>query len=86
MTNTNGIPITNNIIYNTYRSGIAISGRNNEVRHNLVATIRWSGTAQSLAVAQSNVNYDAAISARNAVSVVMHVCTNAEDLLPTLYV
>ena len=70
---TNGVPITNNIIYNTYRSDIVISGRNNLVQNNLVTTIPWSGSAQPLAVAQSNINYDAAITVRNAISVIMEV-------------
>lgn len=73
MLNTNGITIQNNIIYRTYRSGIVITGQNNQVIHNLVTTIYWSGTAQPSHIAEYNINYDAAIMTRSAVSVVMRV-------------
>ncbi|CAF4366562.1 unnamed protein product [Rotaria socialis] len=71
MFTTNGVPITNNIIYNTYRSGIAITGKNNIVQNNLVTTIYWSGSAQPTSIAQYNMNNDGAIMSRNAVSVIM---------------
>ncbi|CAF0965964.1 unnamed protein product [Rotaria sordida] len=71
MLNTNGVRITNNVIYNTYRTGIAVTGRNNIVRNNLVTTVYWSGTAQSSSIAEYNINYDGAIMSRDAVSVIM---------------
>jgi hypothetical protein len=71
MKNTNGISITNNSIYNTYRSAIVFTGKNNVLRRNLVTTIYWSGTAQPLLVAPFNMNFDAAIMSRNGSIVAM---------------
>ncbi|CAF3925163.1 unnamed protein product [Rotaria sp. Silwood2] len=68
--NASGVPITNNIIYNTYQSAIVITGKNNIINHNLVATVYWSGTAQP-EYAEFNINYDGAIMSRDAISVVM---------------
>lgn len=73
MKNTHGIPITNNIIYNTSRSGITITGRDNIIKNNLVSTIYWSGTAQDLTIAQFSMNYDGAIMSRDAINVIMEV-------------
>ncbi|CAF0853204.1 unnamed protein product [Didymodactylos carnosus] len=66
----NGIPITNNVIFNTYKSGIVINGQNNIIQNNLVSSIYWTGTAQPQFV-QFNLDYDAAICSKDAVSVVM---------------
>ncbi|CAF4097851.1 unnamed protein product [Rotaria sp. Silwood2] len=71
MLNTNGVPITNNVIYNTYRTGIVVTGKNSIVRNNLVTTVYWSGTAQSSSISQYNINYDGAIMSRDAISVIM---------------
>ncbi|CAF4773440.1 unnamed protein product [Rotaria sp. Silwood1] len=68
MRTTNGIPITNNVIYNTYRSGIVVTGMNNVVQNNLVTTVYWVGTGQDPSVAQFSSNYDGAIMARDAIS------------------
>ncbi|CAF4813493.1 unnamed protein product, partial [Rotaria socialis] len=46
MLGTNGVPITNNVVFNTYRAGIVITGTNNIVQNNLVATVYWLGTGQ----------------------------------------
>ena len=73
MLSTNGIQITNNIIYNTYRSGIVVTGQNSNVQGNLVTTVYWSGTAQSTTIAQYNTNNDGAIMSRDAISVIMQV-------------
>lgn len=73
MRGTNGISITNNIIYNTYRSGIIVTGRNNDVSNNLVTTIYWLGSGQQPSTAQFNMNNDGAIMSRDAVSVTMRV-------------
>jgi parallel beta-helix repeat protein len=81
MTNTNGIQITNNVIYNTYRSGIVINGKNNTIQNNLVTMIYWSGTAEPSSIAQFNMNYDGAIMSRDAVSVIMQVCIYSFKLL-----
>jgi parallel beta-helix repeat protein len=81
MESTNGIPITNNIIYNTYRSGIVITGRNSIVQNNLVSTIYWSGTGQPFSIAEFSMNYDGAIMSRDAVSVIMEVCIDSVKLL-----
>ena len=51
MVGTNGISLTNNIIYNTYRSGIVVTGTNNIIQNNLVASIYWLGTGQIPSVA-----------------------------------
>ncbi|CAF1691206.1 unnamed protein product, partial [Adineta ricciae] len=67
---TNGVPITNNVVYNTYQSGIVTTGQNNIIDHNLVSTVYWSGTAQP-AYAAFDINYDGAIMSRDATSVVM---------------
>ncbi|CAF4012065.1 unnamed protein product [Rotaria sp. Silwood2] len=69
MRSTNGIPITNNVIYNTYRSGIVVTGMNNIVQNNLVTTVYWVGTGQDPSTAQFSSNYDGAIMARDATSV-----------------
>lgn len=69
---TNGVPITNNIVYNTYESGIVVTGKNNIVRRNLVSTIYWSGTAQPQ-FAEFNKNNDGAVMSRDAISVIMRV-------------
>lgn len=70
--NTSGVPFTNNVIYNTYHSAIAVAGQNNIINHNLVATVYWSGTAQP-EYAEFNIDYDGAITSRDATSVVMRV-------------
>ena len=72
MWETNGVPITNNLVYKTYESAIVVTGKNNLVQKNLVSTIYWSGTAQP-GTAQFNVNNDGAIMSRDAISVVMRV-------------
>lgn len=69
MVGTNGISITNTIVYNTYRSGFIISGTNNIIRNNLVATVYWLGTGQIPSVAEFNFNNDAAIMTRDVNSV-----------------
>jgi len=69
---TNGVPITNNVIYNTYQSAIVVTGQNNIIQNNLVSTIYWSGRAES-EYAPFNQNYDAAIMSKDAVSVIMTV-------------
>lgn len=73
---TNGIPIRNNVIYKTYRTGISITGRENIVENNLVSTIYWTGTAQSSNDARVSTNYDGAIMSRERSSyrVIMRVC------------
>jgi parallel beta-helix repeat protein len=71
--NTSGVPITNNVVYNTYQSGIVISGQNNIIDHNLVSTVYWSGTAQPQ-YAEFNINNDGAIMSKDATNVVMMVC------------
>ena len=70
---TNGMVFHNHIIYNTYRSGIVVTGRNNQITRNLVTTVYWSGSGQSESIAEVNLNYDAAIMTRSAISVVMQV-------------
>ncbi|UJR08495.1 hypothetical protein I4U23_012761 [Adineta vaga] len=70
MRNTHSITIENNIIYNTYRSGIFVTGRNNVIRKNLLTTIYWTGT-QNPSTASIDTNYDAAIMSDNSVSVIM---------------
>ncbi|CAF1351069.1 unnamed protein product [Rotaria sordida] len=65
---TNGILMTNNVIYNTYRSGIVVTGMNNIIQNNLVTTVYWVGTGQDPSVAQFSSNYDGAIMARDATS------------------
>ncbi|CAM4838655.1 unnamed protein product, partial [Rotaria magnacalcarata] len=67
---TNGVPITNNVVYNTYQSGIVATGQNNIIDHNLVSTVYWSGTAQPQ-YSEFNVNYDGAIMSKEAISVIM---------------
>ena len=71
--NTNGVPVANNVIYNTYQSAIVTTGKNNIVNNNLVVTVYWSGTAQP-AMAEFNTNNDGAIMSRDAISVTMRVC------------
>ena len=61
MVGTNGISLTNNIVYNTYRAGIVVTGTNNIIRNNLVTSIYWLGTGQIPSVAEFNFNNDAAI-------------------------
>lgn len=70
--NSSGIPVTNNVVYNTYESAIVVAGTNNILNHNLVSTVYWSGTPQGL-FAEFNTNYDGAITSRDAISVVMRV-------------
>ena len=72
---TNGVPITNNLVYKTYESAIVVTGKNNLVQKNLVTTVYWSGTARA-ETAQFNVNNDGAIMSRDAISVVMKVYRN----------
>ena len=69
---TNGVPITNNVIYNTYESALVVAGQNNIVQKNLVSTVYWSGTAQPQ-YAEFNINNDGAIMSKKAISVVMRV-------------
>jgi len=76
---TNGVPITNNVVYNTYQSGIVVAGQNNIVQNNLVSTVYWSGTAQP-EYAEFNINYDAAIMSEGAGSVVMLVYTSVQEV------
>ena len=76
MRSTNGIPIRNNVIYNTYRSGIAVTGMNNLVENNLITTVYWVGTGQDASISQFSSNNDAAIMARDAISVRLLVCNN----------
>ena len=74
---THFMSISNNVIYNTYRSALTIiSGRNNIIDSNLVTTVYWSGTAQPRSVAEKNTDYDAAITTDKTTSVVMTVCIN----------
>ena len=65
--------ISKNVIYNTYRSAVVVTGRNNQIINNLVTTVHWSGSAQTESVAEFNQNYDGAIMSRSAISVVMQV-------------
>ncbi|CAF1015901.1 unnamed protein product [Rotaria sp. Silwood1] len=67
---TNGIPITNNVVYKTYESAIVVTGKNNIVEKNLVSSIYWSGTAQPK-LAEFNTNNDGAIMSKDAISVIM---------------
>jgi len=67
---TNGVPITNNVVYNTYESGIVAAGTNNIIQKNLVSTIYWSGAAQPQ-YAEFCVNHDGAITTNKATSVVV---------------
>ena len=84
MKDTNGILITNNVIYNTYRTGIVVTGRSNRVSNNLVATIYWSGAAQSSFIAQFSMNYDGAImSSRDSFQLTMRV-RNQQAILSSL--
>jgi parallel beta-helix repeat protein len=76
MLGTNGISITNNIIYNTYRSGIVVTGMNNIIQNNLVTTVYWLGTGQIPSVAEFNFNNDGAIMTRDVTSVRLLVCIN----------
>jgi hypothetical protein len=82
MLGTNGISISNNIIYNTYRSAIVVTGTNNIIQNNLVTTVYWLGTGQTQSVAIYNFNYDAAIMTRDVTSVRLLVCI---DILNTLF-
>ncbi|CAF1672894.1 unnamed protein product, partial [Adineta ricciae] len=68
---THSVSISNNVIYNTYRSALVITGRNNLIDRNLITTIYWSGTAQARSVAEKNANYDAAITSHKSTSVTM---------------
>lgn len=70
--NTNGVPITNNVVYNTYESAIVVSGSNNIVQKNLISTVYWSGVAQPQ-YAEFNTNNDGAITTKKATSVVVRV-------------
>jgi parallel beta-helix repeat protein len=69
---TNGVPITNNVVYNTYESAIVITGTNNILQNNLVSTVYWSGQAQP-EFAAFNINWDGAIQSKDATSIVMTV-------------
>ncbi len=69
---TNGVPITNNTVYNTYQSAIVTNGQNSIIQKNLVSTVYWSGQADPT-YAEFNINYDGAIMSRDAVSVIMKV-------------
>ena len=80
MRGTNSISITNNVIYNTYRSGIIVTGRNNVVTNNLVTTIYWLGSGQQPSIAEFNMNNDGAIMSRDAVSVTMQVCVRRNNV------
>ncbi|CAF1377186.1 unnamed protein product, partial [Adineta steineri] len=68
--NTSGVPITNNVVYNTYQSGIVTAGQNTIIDGNLVVTVYWSGTAEP-STASLDINYDGAIMSRDGISVVM---------------
>ena len=68
----NGIPVTNNVVYRTYESAIVAAGKNNIIQKNLVVSNYWSGEAQP-EYAAFNINNDGAIMSRDAVSVVMKV-------------
>jgi parallel beta-helix repeat protein len=76
---TNGVPITNNVVYNTYQSGIVVAGQNNILQNNLVSTVYWSGTAQPES-AEFNINYDGAIMSKDADSVVMLVYSSVQKV------
>ncbi|CAF2873113.1 unnamed protein product [Rotaria sp. Silwood2] len=67
---TNGVPITRNVIYNTYESALVVTGQNNIVNNNLVSTIYWSSEAQPQ-YAQFNANNDGPVMPKDATSVVM---------------
>ncbi|CAF3595884.1 unnamed protein product [Rotaria sordida] len=69
MLGTNGISIANNVIYNTYRSGLVVTGTNNIIQNNLVTTVYWLGTGQIPSVAEFNFNNDGAIMSRDVNSV-----------------
>lgn len=43
------------------------------IENNLITTIYWSGTAQSTIAQSMNMNFDAAIHARKAISVILRV-------------
>lgn len=68
--NTNGVPVTNNLVYFTYESAIVTNGKNNIIQKNLVSTVYWSGEAQP-EFAEFNTNWDGAIMSRDAESVIM---------------
>ncbi|CAF2963963.1 unnamed protein product [Rotaria sp. Silwood2] len=78
---TNGVPITRNVIYNTYESALVMAGKNNIIQKNLVSTVYWSGVAQPL-YAEFNTNHDGAIMSRDAISVIMrdNLVTGAQRL------
>ncbi|CAF3397266.1 unnamed protein product, partial [Rotaria socialis] len=67
---TDGVPITNNVVYNTFESAIVVTGLNNIIQKNLVSTVYWSGQAQP-DFAAFNTNNDGAIMSTAADSVVM---------------
>lgn len=69
---TNGVPITNNLVYNTYESAIVTNGKNNIIQKNLVSTVFWSGAAEP-DFASFNTNWDGAVMTRDATSVTMKV-------------
>ena len=69
MLGTNGIPVTNNLVFNTYRSALVITGTNNLVQNNLVSSVYWLGTGQPAPVAAFNFNNDGAIMTRDVNSV-----------------
>ena len=69
---TNGVPITNSVVYHTYESAIVTAGKNNIIQKNLVSTVYWSGTAEP-DYAAFNTNNDGAIMSKDATSVIMKV-------------
>jgi parallel beta-helix repeat protein len=69
---TNGVPITNNVVYNTFESALVVTGQNNILQNNLVSTVYWSGQADP-DYAAFNINWDGAIMSRDATSVIMTV-------------
>jgi parallel beta-helix repeat protein len=85
---TNGVPITNNIVYNTYESAIVVTGQNNIIQNNLVSTVYWSGQANPT-YAGFNTNNDGAVQSKDAVSVIMTVMIlliNQIDYMTTYFI
>lgn len=74
MVGTNTIRVSNNVIYNTYRTALVVTGTNNLIQRNLVTTVFWLGTGQTPTVAEFNFNNDGAISTKDANSVRLLVC------------
>ena len=77
---TNGVPVTNNLVYNTFESAIVTNGKNNIIRKNLVSTVYWSGEAEP-AFASFNTNWDGAVMSRDATSVIMKVNESCSSCL-----